>query len=189
MIELHALSRPKHAKGDLSGTQNDNISSLLNQNIQRRPPHSHRGDRGLDLVGFLIRVSGYKAKSTQCQLDGDIAGFGVIKHRSIKFQSGVRPKGQVGVIAKHRSSHRCRPRCARLRCERLHLLSQFLWREAQAGKPCSEPPPQPQSARRPRVSLVGNPATPEVRESVNKARLVALRSILLSQLFGNAQNN
>src|ERR1700736_6938207 len=101
MIELHALTRPKDAKGDLSGTQNDNISSLLNQNIQRRPPHSHCGDRGLDLVGFLIRISGYKAKSTGCQLDGDITWLGIIKHRSIKLQSGTRPKRQVGVIAKY----------------------------------------------------------------------------------------
>src|SRR6516164_4244797 len=86
MIEFHALFSPKHANRDLSGTQNDSISSLLNQNIQRRPPHSHRDDRGLDLVGFLIRISGYKAKSTQCELDGNITGFGVIKHRSIKLQ-------------------------------------------------------------------------------------------------------
>src|SRR5262245_20299019 len=87
--EVHALSRPRHANGGLSGTQNDNISSLLDQNIQCRPPHPHRGDRGLDLVGFLIRISGYNAKSTVCQSDGDITWLGVIKDRSIKLQSGV----------------------------------------------------------------------------------------------------
>jgi hypothetical protein len=101
MNEIHALSR--HANVDRSGNQNDFISSPLNQNIQLRSPHSHRGDRGLDLVGFLIRMSGYKAKSTGYQLDGDITGFGVIKHRSIKLHSGARPKRQVGVIAKHKS--------------------------------------------------------------------------------------
>src|SRR6516164_10304965 len=72
MKEIHALFSSNHANGRLSGTQNDRISSLLNQDIQRRPPQSQRGDRGLDLVGFLIRISGYKAKSTRCQLDGDI---------------------------------------------------------------------------------------------------------------------
>src|SRR5436309_225236 len=103
MIKIHALSRPRHANGDLSGTQNDFISSLLNQNIQRRPSHAHRGDRGLDHVSFLLRISGYKAKSTLCQLDGDITWLGIVKHRSIKLQSGARPKRQVGVIAKHQS--------------------------------------------------------------------------------------
>ena len=101
MNEIHALSR--HANGRLSGTQNDFISSLLNQNIQRRPSHAHRGDRGLDHVSFLLRISGYKAKSTLCQLDGDITWLGIVKHRSIKLQSGARPKRQVGVIAKHQS--------------------------------------------------------------------------------------
>jgi hypothetical protein len=101
MNEIHALSR--HANAGPSGNQNDFISSPLNQNIQRRSPHSYRGDRGTDLVGFLIRMSGYEAKGTLRQLDGDITGFGVIKHRSIKLQSGARPKRQVGVIAKHKS--------------------------------------------------------------------------------------
>ena len=154
MIELHALSRSKHAKGDLSGTQNDNISSLLNQDIQRRPPHSHRGDRGVDHIGFLIRISGYKAKSTGCQLDGDITGFGVIKHRSIKLQSGARPKRQVGVIAKHQS------RIAVGRRAHDFIANDFISfrnpRDArlELGNRYSEPPPRPQFARRPRLSLL-----------------------------------
>ena len=101
MNEIHALSG--HANGGFSGSQNDFILPLLNQKIQRRPPHSDRRQRGADHVSFLLRMSGYEAKSTLCQLDGDISGFGVIKHRSIKLQSGARPKRQVGVIAKHKS--------------------------------------------------------------------------------------
>ena len=101
MNEVHALSG--HANSRFSGSQNDLIFSPLDQKIQRRPPHADRRQRGADYVSFLLRMSGYEAKSTLCQLDGDITGFGVIKHRSIKLQSGGWPKSQVGVIAKHKS--------------------------------------------------------------------------------------
>src|SRR2546423_11506426 len=102
MIKIHSLSRPRHANGDLSGTQNFFFNDPATTEIYPLSLHDALPIWGLDLVGFLIRISGYKAKSTLCQLDGDITDFGVVQHSSIKLQSSSPPNSQVGIIAKHK---------------------------------------------------------------------------------------
>src|SRR5438876_8667406 len=103
MIELHALSTLYHADGHLDLPSFPTRRSSDLQNIQRRPPHSHRGDRGLDLVGFLIRMSGYKAKSTLCQDRKSTRLNSSHTYSSYTVHCGTKTKRQVGIIAKHQS--------------------------------------------------------------------------------------
>jgi hypothetical protein len=75
MDEINTLSW--HANIGQSGAQNDNIPPSLNLDIQRRPPHPHRRDRGADQVGLLVRVPSHKAKRTGSELNSDITCFGI----------------------------------------------------------------------------------------------------------------